>query len=75
MSSEEDWMSEEVSLVLEKADLDILELLADSTAYPDVMAWVEPMLESLRGEEQLAHRLDGVFERIFNACIKAGDNY
>jgi hypothetical protein len=71
MSNEEPWMSEEVSLVLESADVDLLELLADTTAYPDVMAWVEPMLESLKGEEQLAHRLDGFFERVFNACIKA----
>jgi hypothetical protein len=31
-------------------------------------------MESLKCNSQFTHRVDGVFERIFNACIKAGSS-
>jgi hypothetical protein len=71
MSNEEPWMSETVHVALERADVDMLELLMDGTAYPDAMRWVDPMIDSLKEDAQFPHRVNGFFERVFNACIEA----
>ena len=70
MSTEEDWMSKEVTLVVEAADADIIEFLSDETSYGH--EWAKGMERHMREHLQFPHRVDGFFERVFNACIKAG---
>lgn len=71
--NEEPWMCVEYDVRLEAGDVDLLEVLADSTAYPDQLAWVTPMMESLGEDAQCAHRLPGLFDRLFKAVQKAQD--
>ena len=70
-TNEEPWMKETLDLTLEKADIDLLEFLSDITAYPKSYSWVEGLIESLKESHQFPHRVEGFFERIFNACNKS----